>query len=92
VPPGSIDAGRELATAGGGRTIQCSICHGADLKGLGAVPSIAGRSPAYIARQLWDIKAGVRAGPSSALMLAVVANLTDADVLQLAAYTASLDP
>ncbi len=92
VPPGSIDAGRELATAGGGRTIQCSICHGADLKGLGAVPSIAGRSPAYLARQLWDIKAGVRAGPSSALMLAVVANLTDADVLQLAAYTASLDP
>ena len=92
VPAGSIDAGRELATTGGGRTIQCSICHGEDLKGLGAVPGIAGRSPAYIARQLWDIKAGVRAGSSSALMLAVVANLTDADVLQLAAYAASLDP
>lgn len=92
VPPGSVDAGRELATTGGGRTIQCSVCHGADLTGLAEVPGIAGRSPIYIARQLWDIKAGVRAGPAAALMLAVVANLTDADILQLAVYAASLEP
>lgn len=92
VPPGSIEAGRELATTGGGRTIQCSICHGEDLTGLGDVPSIAGRSPMYIARQLWDLKHGVRKGASAALMLATVANLTDEDILNLAAFTASLDP
>ena len=92
VPPGSIEAGRELATTGAGRTIQCSICHGEDLKGLGDVPSIAGRSPMYIARQLWDLKHGVRKGASAALMLATVANLTDEDILNLAAYTASLEP
>ncbi len=92
VPPGSIEAGRELAATGGGRTIQCYICHGPDLTGLGDVPSIAGRSPMYIARQLWDLKHGVRKGPSAALMLATVANLSDEDILNLAAYTSSLDP
>jgi len=92
VPPGSVDAGRELATTGGGKTIQCDICHGPDLRGLGEVPGIAGRSPIYMARQLWDIKYGARAGTSAALMLGVVANLTDEDVLNLAAYSASLDP
>ena len=92
VPPGSIAAGFELATTGAGRTIQCSICHGADLKGLGDLPGIAGMSPIYVARQLWDIKYGARTGTAAALMLAVVANLTDEDVIALAAYTASLDP
>ena len=46
----------------------------------------------YIARQLWDIKHGARAGQSAALMLAVVVNLTDDDVINLSAYIASLDP
>ena len=92
VPPGSIGAGLELATTGAGRTIQCYICHGDDLKGLGNVPGIAGMSPIYMARQLWDIKYGARTGTSAALMLAVVANLTYDDVIALSAYVASLDP
>ena len=93
VPPGSIEAGLELATTGSsGRTIQCFICHGNDLKGLGDVPGIAGMSPIYVARQLWDIKYGARTGTSAALMLAVVANLTYDDVIALSAYVASLDP
>ena len=85
-------AGEELARTGSGRTIQCDICHGSDLKGLADVPAIAGLSPIYIARQLWDIKHGARAGQSAALMLAVVVNLTDDDVINLSAYIASLDP
>ena len=93
VPPGSIAAGLELATTGtSGRTIQCFICHGNDLKGLGDVPGIAGMSPIYVARQLWDIQYGARTGTSAALMLAVVANLTYDDVIALSAYVASLDP
>lgn len=92
VPPGSLDDGRELATTGQGRTIQCDICHGTDLKGLGDIPGIAGMSPIYMARSLWDIKHGARTGVSTALMLAVVANLTDEDVINLSAYIASLDP
>ena len=92
VPPGSVAAGEALATTGGGRTIQCQLCHGPDLKGLADVPGIAGRSPIYLARQIYDIKHGVRTGTSAALMLAVVANLTDEDVIALSAYAASLDP
>ncbi len=92
VPPGSLAVGLELATTGGGRTIQCGICHGPDLKGLAEVPGIAGMSPIYMARQLWDIKHGARTGNSAALMLAVVANLTDQDVVALSAYVASLNP
>ena len=58
-PVGSIKKGEALVTTGGaGKTIKCSICHGADLKGLGNVPSISGRSPSYIARQLYDIQQG----------------------------------
>jgi mono/diheme cytochrome c family protein len=29
------------------QTVQCAICHGPDLKGLGKVPRIVGRSPEY---------------------------------------------
>ncbi len=93
VPPGSIQKGRDLATTGGnGKTIQCSICHGAGLKGLGNVPPLAGRSPSYLARQLWDIKTGNRNGPWTQLMKEAVAKLTVDDIVQLAAYTASLQP
>ena len=36
----------------------CAVCHGADLKGLGPVPGIAGRSPSYLVRQMYDMQAG----------------------------------
>jgi cytochrome c553 len=92
VPPGSVAAGRELATTGAGRTLQCALCHGPDLRGVADIPGIAGRSPIYTARQLWDIKTGARNGPMAALMHNVVANLTDEDILNLSAYAASLEP
>ena len=93
VPVGSIQKGKELATTGGGgRTVQCAICHGPDLKGLGPIPPIAGRSPSYIVRQLYDFKHGARAGLSSVLMKPTVDHLTIDDMIVLAAYAASLPP
>jgi cytochrome c553 len=93
VPLGSIETGRTLAaTGGGGRTLPCATCHGPELKGLGPVPGIAGRSPSYIVRQLYDLKHGARAGPSSALMTPTVDKLTLDDMISLAAYAASLKP
>ena len=93
VPPGSIAKGKELATTGGGgKTIACTACHGATLQGMGDVPPIAGRHPTYIVRQLWAIKHGDRKGPSNAVMMPAVQNLTEADMLAIAAYAASLDP
>lgn len=93
VPVGSIKAGETLATTGGnGRTQACGVCHGADLKGLGPVPPLAGRSPSYTVRQLFDFQQGNRQGAWSALMKAAVEQLTVDDMIDLAAYTASLEP
>ncbi len=93
VPPGSVQRGEVLATTGGaGRTMACGTCHGPDLKGLGPIPNLAGRSPSYLARQMYDIKLGTRNGVMAALMKPVVANLTDSDVVDLIAYVSSLTP
>jgi cytochrome c553 len=92
VPPGSIGAGRALVESGGGRTMPCASCHGSHLKGLDAVPSLAGRSPSYLVRQLYDLKSGARRGTAVQAMQPVVAKLTLADMVAIAAYAASLPP
>jgi cytochrome c553 len=92
VPPGSVRKGEALVAAADGKTNACGTCHGSDLKGLGAVPAIAGRSPSYIVRQLYDLQTGVRAGGWSPLMQPVVENLSLDDMIALAAYAASLGP
>jgi cytochrome c553 len=93
VPTGSLAKGEALVTSGGdGKTIPCAICHGPGLKGLGDVPSLAGRSPGNIARQIYYFQTGDRGGTSSALMKAVVDKLTADDVVAISAYVASLDP
>jgi cytochrome c553 len=92
VPVGSIERGAVLIATGGGKTIACAICHGPDLRGLGPVPALAGRSPSYIVRQLYDIQHGVRNGTWTELMKAVVAQLSEEDMVSIAAYTASRAP
>lgn len=93
VPVGSIKAGEALATTGGnGKTIQCSICHGIDYKGIGNVPSLAGRGATYIYRQLNDIQKGTRKGDAVALMQPVVAKLSQNDMIALAAFMSSRTP
>jgi cytochrome c553 len=93
VPAGSVAKGEDLAKAGGsGKTIPCANCHGPDLKGAGLIPGIAGRSPSYIVRQLYDFQQGTRTGASGALMKPAVAKLSSDDMISLAAYLASLRP
>jgi len=92
VPVGSIKKGEALVKGAGGKTTACSVCHGPDLKGLGPVPGLAGRSPSYTVRQLYDTQHGVRNGVWADLMKPVVASLTNEDMLAIAAYTASLTP
>ena len=93
VPPGSIKRGEALVkTGGGGKTVACGTCHGIDLKGLGPVPPLAGRSPSSTVRQLFDLQQGVRKGPWSPLMTAAVAKLTIDDMIAIAAYTSSREP
>lgn len=93
VPRGSLERGAALAGTGGeGRTVACAACHGPDLRGLGPVPALAGRSPSYLARQLYDFRTGSRNGLWSDLMDQTVAQLTHRDVVDLVAYLASLTP
>ena len=93
VPIGSLAKGEALVMEGGsGKTIQCSLCHGADRKGLGPLPSIAGRSPGYMFRQLYDFQHAARRGDWSPLMVQVVAKLEEQDLLAIVAYLTSRDP
>ena len=93
VPVGSIKKGEALVTTGGkGKTVAVRVCHGADLKGLGPVPGIAGRSPSYMVRQMYDMQAGARHGVWTDLMKPVVAKLTDEDFVSIAAYLSSRMP
>ena len=93
VPPGSIAKGEALVKTGGsGKTIQCAICHGDDLKGLGEVPRIAGMQPVYVARQLICLQNGSSAGTAAALMKKVVAKLSEDDIIAISAYVGSLPP
>jgi len=87
VPKGSVKKGEALATRG-----QCALCHGPNLEGLGPVPGIAGRSPTYMVRQMYDMQHGTRSGVWSELMKRVVAPLSVDDMLNLAAYAASRTP
>jgi len=90
VPPGSLKRGEALVMhGGGGKTIACTTCHGADLQGLGPVPGIGGRSPSYLVRQLYDMQVGARHGVWTELMKPVIAKLTSDDMIAIAAYTAS---
>ena len=102
VPVGSLKKGENLVKTGGmsivdgaimpGKTIACITCHGPDLMGLADIPGIAGHSPSYMARQIYDLQQGARKGLSSPLMQPVVANLTGDDIVAIVAYVASLTP
>lgn len=93
VPPGSLKRGKFLVDKGGdGTTMPCAQCHGADLRGKDNVPSIAGRSPSYIVRQLYDMQIGSRGGGATQLMQIPVLKLTMDDMAAIAAYLVSLKP
>jgi cytochrome c553 len=102
VPEGSLARGKHLVTLGGaqvvngqivqGKTTPCTACHGPDLMGVADVPPIAGRSPSYLARQLFDVQQGTRRGPGTDLMKIIVAKLTPGDMADIAAYVASRFP
>ena len=93
VPQGSIAKGEVLAKTGGaGITTPCATCHGPDLKGVDSIPGIAGRSPSYLVRQIYDFQQHARAGSAGALMAPVVEKLSHDDMISLAAYVSSLKP
>lgn len=85
VPPGAVARGKRLAAE-----LGCAACHGETLTGIGPVPGIAGRSPSYAARQLYDFQQGTRRGEMAAMMAPVAAKLNAAGMVNLTAYLATL--
>jgi cytochrome c553 len=93
VPRGSLKKGEALVVGGGnGKTVACAACHGEGLRGNDQLPSLAGRSPSYLAQQLLNFKHFTRVGPGATLMQPIVEKLTDEDILDIVAYVASLQP
>jgi cytochrome c553 len=98
VPRGSLKVGETLVRTGcAGRFMACTVCHGQNLKGqymrgMGNVPPIAGRSPSQMARQLIDFRSGARDGVNSARMRIQAGKLTNADIVAMTGYLASLNP
>ena len=103
VPVGAIARGKNLVTTGGssivnnqivlGRATACVTCHGQDLRGMGPdIPPLAGRSPSYLAREIFDIQQGTRVGsyPLMPLMKKAIEKLTAEDIIDITAYLASL--
>jgi cytochrome c553 len=91
VPMGSLRMG-EAIVRGDRVGPPCATCHGNDLHGRELAPSIAGRSPSYVVRQLYEMQTGVRTGSGVMLMKAAVARLTPDEMIDVAAYLASLKP
>jgi cytochrome c553 len=82
-----------------GTAVACLNCHGVTLHGMAhapdsdvAVPGLAGRSPTYIVRQLYDVHSGARSAPSTALMKPIAAQLTLQQMIDIAAYLGSKAP
>ncbi len=78
---GDVDAGKA-------KSMMCSACHGA--AGISAIPNypnLAGQKEAYLVKQLKDFKSGKRNDP---LMKGMVGALSEADIVNLSAYYASL--
>ena len=75
--------------AGQGAYATCVGCHGAAGEG-GVGPKLAGASAADTAAKLRAYKAGEQVGPMTSMMAPMAAGLSDADIENIAAYTASL--
>jgi cytochrome c553 len=86
VPEGAIGRGQAIAERGASGGPACAGCHGKALAG------IAGASPTYVARQLMGFRSRTRNDPGAAPMQAVAAHLTDAQIIDVAAFVGSKRP
>jgi len=79
------------AVAGKVKTALCASCHGADgIAVLGMYPNLAGQNEAYLVSALKSYRGKERNGGMAAIMQMQAANLTDADIDDIAAYFSSL--
>jgi cytochrome c553 len=73
--------------AGKAKAASCGGCHGANGEGVSPNPALTGKSEELLVQAMKDYKSGKR---DHAVMKAMVAALSDADMANLGAYYASL--
>lgn len=74
--------------AGKAKSITCAACHGGEgISPTGIWPNLAGQKEEYLLAQIKAFKDGTRV---NAQMAPMVANLSDDDIANLAAYYSSL--
>ncbi|MEJ2114793.1 MAG: cytochrome c [Gammaproteobacteria bacterium] len=76
------------AEAGKAKSVTCAACHGGQgISPTGTWPNLAGQKEQYLLAQLKAFKEGARV---NAQMAPMVANLSEDDMANLAAYYSSL--
>lgn len=85
---GNVFAGGDAAN-GEALAADCADCHGDDGLGDEDIPAIAGMDAAEHARALADFKSGARPDEDE-MMVDYVADLSEQDMADLAAYFATL--
>ncbi|MFT7413393.1 MAG: cytochrome c553 [Methylophagaceae bacterium] len=81
---GDVAAGKAKATL-------CASCHGpVGIAVVAMYPNLAGQNEAYLVSALTSYRSKERNGGMAAIMQMQAANLTDADIDDLAAYFSSL--
>lgn len=79
------------AEAGENKAGVCASCHG--MNGIGIAPmypNLAGQKAMYLEVAIKAYRDGQRSGGNAAMMAPMVANLSDQDIADLAAYYANL--
>lgn len=76
------------AAAGSGKAVLCAACHGAEgISSNDIWPNLKAQKYGYLVKQIKAFRDGSRLDPS---MQPMVANLTDEDIENLAAYFSSM--
>lgn len=76
-----------IPAAGKEKASVCEACHGRDGKSIAPnYPHLAGQHESYLVKALADYRAGRRTNP---IMAPMAANLSDQDIVDLAAWYAS---
>ncbi|WP_440997434.1 c-type cytochrome [Arhodomonas sp. SL1] len=79
--------------AGKGKSTVCASCHGQDgISTAPIYPNLAGQKEQYLVTSIKAYKNQQREGGQSAVMYPMVSGLSEQDILDLAAYYASLPP
>lgn len=84
----SLTEAEALIEAGKQKSRSCMGCHGPEgISRVASYPSLAGQSQEYLQQQLEAFRSGARDNP---MMSSIARNLSEADMLALSHYYASL--